>query len=317
MRVCLIYNPKAGGAESIKDFFHHLTGAHRCEVRAVSEGHSASGLAREAVDEGFARIVVAGGDGTVNGVVNGIAPDFNRVVLAVLPLGTGNDLARALGFSAENPRQAAEAVFEAATERIDLIRIRSGTATSYCVNVANAGLGGHVAGDVRVGDKQRWGALAYWMTSVSRLVSMNPVQVRMAIDERKMEVAAFGLAIANGRFVGGGFPIAPRACLNDGLMDITVVPLLPPLELMAAGLNFTLGRNHREDRIRSYSGKRVHVVAESEIPFSVDGEPIRRLEGVFETVPRALRVVVGENPPGLSQAFESSISEALQPCSAW
>ncbi|MFP4417593.1 MAG: diacylglycerol/lipid kinase family protein [Chitinispirillaceae bacterium] len=312
MRVCLIFNPRAGGAENIKNFILQLTGAHRCELRPISGEQSASRIAREAVDDGFTRIIVAGGDGTINGVVNGIAPDFDSVELAILPFGTGNDLARALGLTPDIPQDACRAAFESRTERIDLIRLRSHDTTSYCVNVANAGLGGRIAADIRIGDKQRWGTLAYWMTSVSRLVNMHAMDIRMTIDDQQMALNAYGLAIANGRFVGGGFPIAPCACLNDGLMDITIVPVLPHLELMAAGLNFTLGRNHREDRIRTYTGRKVHIKADFEIPFSIDGEPTQRLEGEFECIPRTLRVITGDNPSGLTAAFERSVQEALQ-----
>ncbi|NNM31212.1 MAG: diacylglycerol kinase family lipid kinase, partial [Akkermansiaceae bacterium] len=279
MRICLIFNPNAGTAERIKDFLLQLTGDHRCELRSVSPTHSGARLAREALDDGFKRIVVAGGDGTINGVINGIAPDFDRAELAILPCGTGNDLARTLGFGPDRMAQASAAVLDARAEPLDLIRITSGPDTHYCVNVANGGFGGRVANDVARADKQRWGSLAYWMTSVSRLVDLAGFEVELAIDDRTLALEAFGVAVANGRFVGGGFPIAPRASLHDGLLDVTVVPVLPPLELMTAGLNFTLGRDDREDRIRRYQGRRVQFRAESEMPFSIDGEPTGRLDG--------------------------------------
>lgn len=70
-----------------------------------------------------------------------------------------------------------------------------------------------------------------------------------------------GVAVANGRFVGGGFPIAPKAFLNDGKLDISVVPKLPAIELMVAGLNFVLGRHEREDRVQTFQATAVHIRA--------------------------------------------------------
>jgi len=86
--------------------------------------------------------------------------------------------------------------------------------------VANGGFGGRVAADLRVDDKQRWGAMAYWMTSVLELTQLTPFDLEIVLDGQRHACGeALGLAIANGRFVGGGFPIAPNATLDDGLLD--------------------------------------------------------------------------------------------------
>lgn len=307
MKTCLIFNPQAGTAARIKDFLLHLTGNQRCELRPTSLERGAAEIAREAVKEGFDRLLVAGGDGTVSQAVNGIAPDFDAVELAVLPFGTGNDLARSLGVGADVIDHACEAAFESRVEPIDVIRVDSDGTTSWCVNVAHGGLGGRVAADVQAADKQRWGSLAYWMTSVSRMIDLHEYQVHLDLDDRQIETRTVGVAIANGRYVGGGFPISPRAVLNDGLLDITTVPVLPTVELMAAGLNFTLGRDQHEDRVRHYRSRRVHLTSVPSMSFSIDGEVVRPLDATFEVVPRALRVVVGENPVGLQPVDETKV----------
>lgn len=300
MRICLIFNPTAGNAGRIKDFLLHLTSDDRCELRATSATTGAEQIAREAVREGFQRIVVAGGDGTVNQVVNGIAPDFDAVELAVLPFGTGNDLARALGLLPEQLGDACNLAFDEKLQAVDVLRISTEETYSYCINIANGGLGGQVAQDILNEDKQRWGPLAYWMTSVSRLMNLQTFQVDLTLDGRKIQMETLGVAVANGRFVGGGFPIAPRALLNDGLMDITVCPVLPMFELMAAGVNFTLGRDHREDSIRHFQAKQVQIQSEPAMPFSVDGESSCRIDATFDVLTSALRVVVGDDAPGLA-----------------
>ena len=301
MRACLIFNPRAGTADRIKDFLLHLTGGARCELRPTTSELDASQIAREAVEEGFERIIVAGGDGTIGQVVNGIAPQFDSVVLAILPFGTGNDLARSLGITAERMDQACRSAFGESIERIDVVQI-TGDATGYCINVANGGLGGRVAVDVQSVDKKRWGPMAYWMTSATRIVNLQEYEVEMKLDTQTVSRRLLGMAVANGRFVGGGFPIAPRALLNDGMLDVTVIPVMPALELMTTGLNFAMGRDLSDGPISTFRVRRVHLTANPEMPFSVDGEPTRRFDATFEVLPQKLRVIVGPEPAGLIDA---------------
>lgn len=296
MRHCLIYNPQAGSAGRLKDFVLQLKSEDQCELRPTFPRDGARQIARQALDEGFDRIIAAGGDGTVSQVVNGIAPDFSEIELAVLPMGTGNDLARSIGLGVDQFTSACRAVFGTSVAQIDLMQIECDGQKSWCVNVANGGLGGQVAADVQSLDKQRWGALAYWMNSVSHLIDLPVFEVELDLDEERRELQTVGIAVANGRFVGGGFPISPHAILNDGFLDVTTVPVLPTHELMASGINFALGRNRHESRVRHYRTRRVHLRSKPEMPFSIDGELVQPLDATFEIVPSALRLVVGENP---------------------
>jgi len=308
MRLCLIFNKQAGSAELIKNFLFHLGPDDRCEVRATSAEMSAAKIARAAAEEGFNRIVAAGGDGTISQVINGIAPHFDAVELAILPLGTGNDFARVLGLDPENPDRSCIRALSKHTEPVDLIQISSGEDTSYCVNVANGGMAGRIAQDIKPEDKKRWGPMAYWVTSISRLIDLQPFRVTLELDGSAQQKETLCIAVANGRYVGGGFPIAPYAMINDGFLDITVIPVLPLFELMAAGLNFTLAREQREDRIRHYKAKKVRLISDPYMPFSVDGELAQRIDSTFEVVPSALRVVVGPDemgfmPPAKGEPF--------------
>lgn len=308
MRHCLIYNPQAGTADRLKEFILQLKPEHRCELWPTFPQAGAKPLARKAIDEGFDRIIAAGGDGTISQVVNGIAPDFDAVELAVLPMGTGNDLARSLGPGPDQFSAACRTVFGGTVAPIDVMQIECDGQLSWCVNVANGGLGGQVAADVHSRDKQRWGALAYWMTSVSHLIDLPVFDVQMELDDVQMELQTVGIAVANGRFVGGGFPIAPGALLNDGVLDVTVVPVLPTHELMAAGLNSALGRNRQDSRVRHHRAHQVHLRSTPEMPFSIDGELVRPLDATFRVIPSVLRVVVGDEPQAVVMASETDAS---------
>lgn len=300
MKTRMIYNAHSGMADHIKDFLALLDTDRRCELCAARHPEDVRRIAREAADDGIDRLIVAGGDGTIHQAVNGLAPEFGTIELAILPFGTGNDLARSLGLLAEDMALLSQRIFEAPSHAIDVGRISSGGSQLHFINVANGGIGGRVAIDIAQEDKRRWGAMAYWLSSVTRLIDMQVFDIELQIDDSHIVIeSAYGVAVANGRFVGGGFAIAPTARLDDGLLDITVIPAMPTVELMAAGLNFTLGRNTPADPIRSYYGRRIDIRAIPDMPFSIDGEAVQRLESTFEVLPQALRVVAGLSPPGL------------------
>jgi YegS/Rv2252/BmrU family lipid kinase len=301
MRACLIFNPHAGTAEQVKHALRDASTEHHCELRATSAAGDAEQFARQAIQDGVDRIIVAGGDGTVGQVVSGIAADFNAIELAIIPVGTGNDLARSLGLAIEDPSRACRAAFSTGVVPIDVIRIGGGK-LSYCVNVANGGFGGQVAADVDQFDKQRWGPMAYWMNSVSALRDLHPFEVTLQLEGREVHTPSYGIAVANGRFVGGGFAIAPDAWLDDGFLDVTTIPVLPMLELMAAGMNFVLGRDHHDERVVTHRVRKVKITSNPAMPFSIDGEPQRPVDASFEVVPGRLRVVAGRAAVGLRRS---------------
>lgn len=273
--------------------------AHQVPLLLSTRAGDGCELARRALAEGFERIIVAGGDGSISQVVNGIAPHFARAEIAILPLGTGNDLARSLGVPLDNMAAALHLALEGPVHWIDLIRVVSPTPW-YCVNAATGGIGAKVATDLDARDKARWGAFAYWVTAVTKLVELKEYQVRLELDGCVHDMPMYGLVVANGHFVGGGFPIAPVGEMDDGWLDVVAIPILPTLELLAAGLNFTFGR-HYADRIQSFRAHRVHITTSPEMLFSVDGEPTAAIDTEFEVEPSALPVVIGPTPPALAK----------------
>jgi YegS/Rv2252/BmrU family lipid kinase len=299
-KTCLIFNPQAGNAAAVVESLREMAARRRIRLLPTSGSKlkTIQDMAAAAVRAGYRRIIVAGGDGTVGQAVNGIAPRFADVVLGILPLGTGNDLARSLGLPLDDMEAALERAASAEPTPIDVVRY-TGPTEAYCVNAATGGVGGTVAADVDAHDKARWGAFAYWFTAVSKLIELQEYQVRLELDDDIHQMPLYGLVIANGRFVGGGFAIAPTAMINDGWLDVTAVPVLPTLELLAAGLNFTFGRQYA-DRVQSYRARRVHLTANPPMLFSVDGEPMQAIDTTVHVVPGALQVAAGADPPALT-----------------
>lgn len=298
-RTCIIFNKAAGQASDLHRRLSRVVTQRGSELCAKREDESIEQQARRAIDEGFKRIVVAGGDGTLNRVVNGVARCLERVELGVIPLGTGNDFARSLEIPVDNLDAAIDIAFGEATQAVDLLRVTDGKAF-YAVNAASGGMAGKVASDVLDSDKARWGAFAYWMTAFSELVDMQASDLHLDIGDQSYDLRVYGVVIANGRFVGGGFPIAPAATPNDGKLTIVIIPILPTLELLSAGVNYALGRNPASGPIKVFETQRVHLTSNPEMLFSVDGEPTREIEATFEVIPKALRMAVGPSLANLS-----------------
>lgn len=295
MKTCLIVNHRAGPGDRLSDVVDRFAGRTDCRILDTTASRDLRAAVSVAREDGVDRIMVAGGDGTLSRVVNAMAPDFSSFELAILPCGTGNDFARSLGIPLDSLDAAAEIALTGSAQAVDVLKMQNGS-ESYCVNAASGGFGGKIASDVDRHDKARWGAFAYWMTAVSKLLDLCPYRVSLQLDDQThRDLELYGLAIANGRYVGGGFPIAPTADVTDGFLDVTAVPVLPTMELMAVGLNFTLGRQHDSVQLRTFRSRRVSVRAEPDIPFSIDGEPLTTVEAAFEVVPHSLRVVTGRS----------------------
>ena len=300
MRRCLVFNPQAGTADRIKDFLTHLTGEVRWEVRLIPTDDDVRRLGDDIREGAYDRLLLGGGDGTLSRIVRTLGPDFPKIDLAILPFGTGNDFARSLGVLEADLEDAFHRAVSEPAVAVDAIKMTSGDADTWLVNVANGGMGGKVAQDVSDQDKSRWGTMAYWIASVTAAVSPQPYEVRLTLDDETEEAELFGLAVANGRFVGGGFPIARHASIDDGWLDVTAVPVLHGLELVTAGIDFAREREGVRDRgLKTYRARRVEVLSVPQLPFSIDGEPVRGADAAFEVVPGALRMVPGRGVSAL------------------
>lgn len=310
MRLCLVFNPTAGTAERVKDFLVHLGGDHKWSIRVPKDQEALQELADEIRSDTFDRLVVGGGDGSLNRLVSALAPDFPPTPISILPFGTGNDLARSLGYSAEALEDCLECALQGEVVEIDVVRWRGRDEHSgWFVNVANGGFGGRVARDVTSEEKGRWGQLAYWTTGLSAVVEADGYEIKLEVDGERMDFRVSGLAVANGRYVGGGFPIAKKALLDDGLLDVTAVAALPRMELLATGMNYLLGRDKdetdQEGQIWTFSGKKISVTSVPDLPFSIDGEPVQEFDALFEVHERVLPVVRGQERAALVEDAEA------------
>jgi len=258
-------------------------------------GH-ATALARELAGSGCGLLIVAGGDGTLNEVVNGILMGSSDVRVGVLPLASGGDFARTLGLSGLAP--AVNALVAGDSRRIDVFRARfrgpGGASAERCfLNAASFGLGAVAALGVRGWCRAVPGGARYVAAAIPALACGRSFQVTLYLDDSRP--AAFDMttaAVANGQYQGGGIRIAPEADIEDGLADVTVVERVSLAEVAANLPVLYSGALYSHPKVRHWRAARVRAEAETEVPVELDGEPVGTLPLEIEVLPQALRFIV-------------------------
>jgi diacylglycerol kinase (ATP) len=290
MRICVILNPIAGTVKNV-DTVRERFGILKAErFHVTREPGDAKKFASEASD--FDLIVSAGGDGTLNEVVNGIAQGGCNAALAVVPLGTGNDFARTLGVP-NSVDAVIEQILEGKTRAIDLVRVTSDR-VRYFVNVSSGGFSGVVDEKLTPEMKRTWGPLAYLRGAAAAFPELRGYTTTIALDDAEsFELDLYNVVVANGRYVAGGIPVAPEADIADALLDIVLIPERGPAELAILAAQILVGKHLGSDAIIFYRAKKIAIKSRPGMWFNVDGELIGNEPATFELLPGALRCVVG------------------------
>jgi len=269
------------------------------EVEWTGAPRDAERIAREGVRSGIERIVVAGGDGTTSEVVTGLlAADLGRYAqIAILPLGTGGDLIRTLGVSREIDRAVA-AIAGGSSRSIDAGRVtyrdREGAErTSYFVNVTSLGVSGLVTELVNRTSKAFGGSASFLVGTLRGLARYRTPEVKLELDGETIHAGPLVLATAaNGRYFGGGMKVAPEAQLDDGLLDVVVVPGFSKARLVRELPRIYRGTHLFVEGVLSRRGRCLEASAEpGSVWLELDGEPLGTLPARVEILPGALSVV--------------------------
>ncbi|EYF05822.1 Transcription regulator [Chondromyces apiculatus DSM 436] len=292
MKTWIIANPSSGTAAAKLDRVRELT-ANRpdIEVKVTTEPGHARALAMEAAAQGVDRVVAAGGDGTIHEVVQGLAVVQDRPMLGILPLGTGNDLARTLGISAD-PAEALAVLDHGVPRPLDLMKVEMGGKTYYGVNVSAGGFSGQV-NEVLTGDmKSTWGPLAYVRGAMTVLPDLTAYRTSLAWDDGEFEqIDALNVVVANGRTCAGGVRVAPEADPADGLLDVVVVRYGSLLDLAGVATRLLAGDYLGSDDVSLRRVRKVRITSEPGMWFNIDGELIGNEPISFEAMPGALTVI--------------------------
>jgi diacylglycerol kinase (ATP) len=228
-------------------------------------------------------------------VVNGLADDFGKVRLGLLPLGTGNDFARSIGVP-DDLEQALAVLERGEARAVDVGRATIGEVSRYFVNMSAGGFSGEVS--ERAGEaKDRWGPLAYMRAAIDALPELKGFLSTIVVNGAEtLRMEASNIIVSNGRYVASGIPAAPRAVLDDGLFDVLIAPAVTIPQLAALVPQVLLGRHMDNDLLLFRRATRLEIECDPPMAFNVDGELIgENLGGIarFEILPRALQVIAG------------------------
>jgi len=307
-RLCVIFNPAARGERSHRtlDFVAtKSTRSHQVVIAPTERTGDAQRLAAWAVSEGHEMIVAAGGDGTINEVVNGIGT--SGVPLAILPGGTVNVLALELGIPFR--LDAAWKIIEQGSWRaIDLGRVEANGTSRYFAQLAGVGLDAVSVRNTNWKMKKRFGPLSYVWAGLKTIGSHDAVvevESRTGIPacaagEKPNELASNGrttstrgglVLIGNGRFYGGRFAVFPDARMDDGLLDVCIFHKGGYLNVLRYLQGVWRGVHTGFDDVTYFQTNGFVCRSPVPVPFEVEGEVAGDVPATFSVLPRALRVI--------------------------
>jgi len=291
-KTCIICNPSAGGVnerDSIRVQLEQFPGA---TVHFTEQSGDATRFAEEAVSNGDEVVIAAGGDGTLNEVLNGIGPHPERVQVGLIPLGTGNDFAKMLDLPGST-EECIEVLRAGKVRPTDLVRVTSDR-VRYFINVSAGGFSGTVNEMMTPEIKQSWGPLAYLRCAAEALPELRAYRTELTLDDTTtLALDLYNVVIANGRYVAGGTLIAPEASIDDGLLDLILIPQNPALDMVLVAAQIAVGTHLSSEGVVFRRAAKVAVKSEPGMWFNVDGELVGNDPAVFEVMPRAVQFLVG------------------------
>jgi diacylglycerol kinase (ATP) len=294
VRICVVFNPAARG-DKARRFRQRLNelGAS-CVLTPTTCAGDGRRLAAEAVRDGADVVVAAGGDGTMNEVLNGIADvpgGFDRSRLGVLPLGTANVFARELRLPLRWD-QAWRAIQKGHEDLVDLVRVsfvaEGQTQCRYFVQLAGAGLDARATESVDWQWKKRVSYFAYISAGLRALFEK---QVPITVETDGRTLTGELVLMGNGRFYGGPFALFPSASLIDERLDVRVFPKANVRLALACLFGICTGRVGHVGGSLDFTTTRLRLSAPSRVPLQIDGECVGELPAEFELEPRRLRVL--------------------------
>jgi YegS/Rv2252/BmrU family lipid kinase len=282
-KTIVILNPAARSekASRLLERIRELSGG--APVRLTSEAGDASRIAAEAVRDGVEVIIAAGGDGTLNEVVNGIgnAP----VRLGILPVGTMNVFATELGIPHGNLERAWSIIEQGKVVAVDLPKAND----THFIQLAGVGLDAEVVRKTTADSKKALGPLSYLLTLV-QVAAHKPPRVVVETKGGRIREGSFVL-IGNGRLYGGPFPVFKRASLHDGLLDVLVFQNQSHWDVVRYFQAIAFGTHPELPDVEYFQTRSIKVTSSGDVPVELDGEVAGMLPCLFSVEPQKLRVM--------------------------
>jgi diacylglycerol kinase (ATP) len=271
----VILNPTAGSPEHVRSWQERTESlAGDCPVRVTSHSGEAEALARSAVEEGFTRIVAAGGDGTVS-----------HATLGLLPMGSVNVFAMELGLPTHNLQRCWDIIEDTNVRLVDLPSANE----KYFVQLAGVGLDAQVVKETSLAFKRSFGPLSY-LISAAHIAARQPPKLIIESEHSSVEEGSFVL-VGNGRIYGGPFPFFKHAVIDDGLFDVVVFKRLGYLEIIKYLQDVVFSSDIKVPEIEYFQTRQLRITSEQDVPLELDGELAGNCPVDFRIRKRALRVL--------------------------
>lgn len=286
----MIFNPFARGekAKRLRDKIQALDPL--AVVRPTGGPGHAADLARQAVDEGFRTVVAAGGDGTINEVVNGLADSDVR--LGLLPLGTMNVFASELGIPGNRLRTGWDIIRAGRCRPVDLVRANR----HYFVQLAGVGFDAQAVAGVDWQSKKNFGPLSYVISAAKVVAARKPPLLRIVAEGQPDRTGSFVL-VGNGRYYGAPLAVFKQAVIDDGKLDVIVLKNLGYLDFFRYIQCVIMGTHLELKDVDSFqtSCLTVEVMAGEDVPFEADGELVGYAPVTFQITGKQLQVIAPAN----------------------
>lgn len=290
MGILFVVNPVAGKGKNdfivakIKAAMSLLEISY--EIKVTTKEKEAEEIVQKATSKGFTKIVAVGGDGTVYEVANGLVG--SDIPLGVIPAGTGNDFARTVGIPTD--------IEKALKTIVDgkILCIDYGKANDRCfVNVASVGLDAEIVKATAHVKRYFSGAGAYIAGMLRTLLQFHYKEISLKIDCLNRKKNVMLVAIANGKYYGGGMKIAPMAEITDGILQVCVIDRLSKWKLIRLFPTIFSGSHVRHKEVKLYKGKEISIKSEQPLLINLDGDIIGESTSVkFEVVSQGIKVLV-------------------------
>ena len=301
----VIVNPNAGNGKGRKEWDRislliKNAGLPFSAKFTERKGHAIE-ITLEAITAGFRKIIIVGGDGTLNEAVNGVITNTvcppTDITLALIPVGTGNDWGKMFGISTDHEK-AVSIVSNNKTllHDVGVVSFYNGSEkfNRYFINIAGLGFESVVVKKTNLQkDKGKGGKLIYFYNLLTSLLAYKNTKAEIIIDGETVHADLFSLNVGNGRYCGGGMRQTPRAIPDDGLLDVTIINGMGKFEIVRNLKILYDGTILRHPRIDGYKCKNIKVTSESPMFIEADGESLGQSPAEFNIIADAIKIVYG------------------------
>lgn len=284
----IIVNPKGGKGKSLKalGIVENILKENNIKyiVHKTEKADDATNITREISATPDSKILILGGDGSYNSVLNGIE-NFENVTLGFVPCGTGNDFISASGHP-KSVEKAMQLIVKGNEQYIDFIQLED----RRCLNILGAGMDVDVL--LKYAEMKPFhGKVKYYASLIYTLIHTKWHKLRITIDDGEpMERSTFMIGIGNGRSIGGGMPICPNGVVDDGKLDIVIVNEMKKALIPFRLLGFLTGKHVKKSYTEEYEGKSVKIEILDDSQFEADGEVFKSPEINCHIVTKTLKV---------------------------